>query len=107
MANGILVGQVTYMGGLVINVWAAESGGNTTFTIDVASGYADLRGFFFDYRGTAITVAAGGDDALDQNGNVIIKLDDKAVTNSFMGTSADGNDITTVGGNDNNLNGTS
>src|SRR5688572_301038 len=101
----LLIGSVTDNNGLVINIYATESGGNTTFRIDVASGYADLRGFFFDYTGSGIALSATGDDAWDQNGNVIAKLDDKAVTASYLGTAADGNDITKVGSNDNNLNG--
>ena len=60
----VLVGTVTDNNGLVINVYATESGGGITFRIDVAQGYADLRGFFFDYTGTAITVADTGDNAL-------------------------------------------
>ena len=100
----VLIGTVKDNNGLVINVYATESGGNTTFRIDVAEGYADLRGFFFDYGGGAIGVAATGDNAYDQNGNLI--MTGSAVTASYMGTSADGNDITKVGSNDNNLNGT-
>ncbi len=100
----VLIGTVKDNNGLVINVYATESGGNTTFRIDVAEGYADLRGFFFDYGGGAISVAATGDNAYDQNGNLI--MSGSAVTASYVGTSADGNDITKVGSNDNNLNGT-
>src|SRR5215207_8170665 len=45
MSSEVLIGTVTDNNGLVINVWATESGGNTTFRIDVAEGFADLRGF--------------------------------------------------------------
>ena len=37
---------------------------------------------------------------------MIVKLDDQAATASYMGTATDGSDITKVGSNDNNLNGT-
>src|SRR5262249_53967264 len=85
----VLVGTVTDNLGLVINVWATEESGNTTFRIAVASGQADLRGFFFDYTGGAITTANTG-----------------VVTASYMGSSADGDDITKVGSPDNNMSGT-
>ena len=100
----VLIGTVTDNNGVVINVYGTESGGNTTFRIEVVEGYADLRGFFFDYTGTGITLNNTTDDAFDQNGVLI--MDGTAVTASYMGTSADGNDITKVGSSDNNLNGT-
>ena len=100
----LLIGTVTDNNGLVINVYATESGGDTTFRLDVAQGYADLRGFFFDYTGGNITLNNTTDDAFDQEGNLI--MDGTAITASYMGTSADGNDITKVGSSDNNLNGT-
>jgi hypothetical protein len=107
MSSEVLIGTVTDGNGLVIKIWACESDGNTKFRIDVVEGFADLRGFFFDYTGLGtITVALCGDDAYDQNGSVILKLDDKAVTASYMGTADDGYDITKVGSSDNNLNGT-
>jgi hypothetical protein len=86
-----LVGAVTDNNGLVIDVFATESGGNTTFRIAVESGAADLRGFFFDYEGGTISVGSPTP---------------RAITASFMGTSGDGNDITKVGHADNNMNGT-
>jgi Cadherin domain len=84
----LLVGTVTDNNGLGIDVWATESNGNTTFRIAVESGSADLRGFFFDYEGLTPTLVAT-----------------RAVTASNLGTSADGDDITKVGGADNNMNG--
>jgi hypothetical protein len=39
----MLVGTVTDNNGLVINVWATESGGDTTFRTAVASGYTEFR----------------------------------------------------------------
>ena len=67
----------------------SESGGNTTFRIDVAEGFADLRGFFFDYEGGLITTTNTG-----------------GVTANNLGTSGDGDDITKVGQSDNTMNGT-
>src|SRR4051812_25920757 len=99
----VLVGTVTNNNGMDIKIWASESGGNTTFRIDVVKGYADFGGFFFDYRGGAIAVNDTGDNAYNQN-DVLI-LNNTAVTASYMGTAADGDDITRVGDADVNLNG--
>ena len=37
----VLIGTVTDNSGVVINVYGTESGGNTTFRIEVVEGYAD------------------------------------------------------------------
>lgn len=47
--TNVLVGTVTDGNGLVINIYATEiEGGGFTLRVEVAEGYADLRGFFLD-----------------------------------------------------------
>jgi hypothetical protein len=90
MADYLVIGRVS-CDGATVEIRAVESGGNTTFTIVVVEGAADLRGFFFDYGGTdlAANAATGAD-----------------ITAQYMGTALDGNnDITKVGQSDNNMNG--
>lgn len=87
--------------GATIQISAVEDGGGLKFTIEVIDGYADLRGFFFDYEGDPISLAGSG-LAYDSDGSSLAN----AVTASYLGTSADGDDITKVGSNDNNMNGT-
>lgn len=87
--------------GATIRISAVEDGDGLKFTIEVMDGYADLRGFFFDYEGDAIELA-GGSLAYD-SGDLPLA---NAVTDSFLGTSLDGDDITKIGSNDNNMNGT-
>jgi hypothetical protein len=54
--------------GATIQISAVEDGGSLKFTIQVINGYADLRGFFFDYEGDAIALA-GGSLAYDSDGS--------------------------------------
>jgi len=62
--QNVLVGTVTDGNGLVIEIYATElAGGGFTLTVSVASGYADLRGFFLD--GATATASSLG--ALDTN----------------------------------------
>lgn len=92
----------TVMGdGATIEVCAVDDGnGGTTFTIKVVDGFADLRGFFFDYTGESLTGDVNS-VASDSDGSAV-----SGVTASYLGTAADGDDITKVGSNDNNMNGT-
>lgn len=49
--DSLLIGTVSGANGLVINVYAIDDGnGGVKITLDVASGYADLRGFFLDWN---------------------------------------------------------
>jgi hypothetical protein len=101
-----LVGTVSG-GGATVEVYAEYNGSATTFQIAVVEGHADLRGFFFDYLGDQVSMAdADGNgehgQAKDRDGSIL----NHAVTDWWIGESADGDDIAMFGSNENNVKGT-
>jgi hypothetical protein len=83
--------------GATIQISAIDEGDGLKFTIEVIDGYADLRGFFFDYTGGDLALAGSG-TAFDSDGSPL--------ANAVTASSLNGDDITKVGSNDNNMNGT-
>jgi len=83
---GVLVGSVTDGNGLVINIYGEEADNSVMMTVKVMEGVADLRGFFMDVGDSTEGVSVEGIAECD------LKIGDEAVTS--------------VGGRDNNLNGT-
>jgi hypothetical protein len=83
---GILIGAVTDGDGLCINIYAEEVDGAVNMTVKVMEGVADLRGFYMDVGDSVAGVSVEGVDDRD------LAIADEGVT--------------TVGGRDNNMNGT-
>jgi len=101
-----LVGTISDGNGFTVEIWATESNGSTTFTIKVAEGEGDLRGFFFDYSGgnLAVDAISGENVTAWDPGTSSDDPNDGTVTGK--GKNAVSDDITQVGHNDNNMNGT-
>lgn len=83
---GALIGSVADGDGLLINVYAEEVNGAVNMTVKVMDGVADLRGFYMDVGDSVEGVSVEGVDERDL-----------AIANEG---------VTTVGGRDNNMNGT-
>lgn len=60
--ENVLVGSVTDENGLVIEIYATEFDGGYSLSLQVAEGYADLRGFFLD-GATAVSSSLEGEAA--------------------------------------------
>lgn len=60
-----LVGSVTDGNGLLINIYATEFAGGYTLSLQVESGWADLRGFFLDGASAISSTLEGSAAALD------------------------------------------
>lgn len=83
---GTVIGCVSDGNGLLINVYAEEVGGAVNMTVKVMEGVADLRGFYMDVGDSVEGVSVEG-------------VDDRDLAIAEEG-------VTTVGGRDNNMNGT-
>ncbi len=99
-----LVGTISDGNGFTVEIWATESNGSTTFTVKVVEGEGDLRGFFFDYVGENLEEnAISGEAVTAQHTGTSFEND---VIGTGKGNKAVSDDITQVGHNDNNMNGT-